>query len=51
MLDEELKMMATVADGGGQVLGPYLKEMTHLTHTEYLLAGRTTRDVPLHRRA
>jgi len=25
--------------------GPYLKEVTHLTHTEYLLAGRTTRDV------
>jgi 2-amino-4-deoxychorismate synthase len=45
VLDEELKMMATVADLGGQVLGPYLKEMTHLTHTEYLLAGRTGRDV------
>ncbi|MDP9792271.1 phenazine biosynthesis protein phzE [Catenuloplanes nepalensis] len=45
VLDEELKMMATVAEGGGQVLGPYLKEMSHLTHTEYLLAGRTTRDV------
>ncbi len=45
VLDEELKMMATVADLGGQVLGPYLKEMTHLTHTEYLLAGRTSRDV------
>ncbi|WP_426511137.1 anthranilate synthase family protein [Dactylosporangium sp. McL0621] len=45
VLDEELKMMATVADLGGQVIGPYLKEMTHLVHTEYLLAGRTTRDV------
>ncbi len=45
VLDEELKMMATVGDLGGQVLGPYLKEMTHLTHTEYLLAGRTSRDV------
>src|SRR2546423_7208197 len=45
VLDEELKMMATVADLGGQVLGPYLKEMTHLTHTEYLLAGRTVKDV------
>jgi phenazine biosynthesis protein phzE len=45
VLDEELKMMATVAESGGQVLGPYLKEMTHLTHTEYLLAGRTTHDV------
>jgi phenazine biosynthesis protein phzE len=45
VLDEELKMMATVADRGGQVVGPYLKEMAHLTHTEYLLAGRTGRDV------
>ena len=45
VLDEELKMMATVAEGGGQVLGPYLKRMSHLTHTEYLLAGRTTHDV------
>jgi phenazine biosynthesis protein phzE len=26
------------------VLGPYLKQMSHLIHTEYLLAGRTTRD-------
>ncbi|MBT8226047.1 MAG: phenazine-specific anthranilate synthase [Dactylosporangium sp.] len=45
VLDEELKMMAAVADLGGQVVGPYLKEMAHLTHTEYLLAGRGHRDV------
>ncbi|MGC5021802.1 chorismate-binding protein [Micromonospora sp. DT47] len=45
VLDEELKMMATVAERGGQVIGPYLKEMAHLAHTEYLLAGRGTRDV------
>ncbi|TDC42335.1 chorismate-binding protein [Micromonospora sp. KC213] len=45
VLDEELKMMARVADQGGQVVGPYLKEMSHLAHTEYLLAGRGTRDV------
>ncbi|WP_238014061.1 anthranilate synthase family protein [Dactylosporangium sp. AC04546] len=45
VLDEELKMMATVADLGGQVIGPYLKEMTHLVHTEYLLAGRGSLDV------
>ncbi|MET7878854.1 anthranilate synthase family protein [Micromonospora profundi] len=45
VLDEELKMMATVAEHGGQVIGPYLKEMSHLAHTEYLLAGRGTRDV------
>ncbi|MBQ1049755.1 chorismate-binding protein [Micromonospora sp. C51] len=45
VLDEELKMMATVAEHGGQVVGPYLKEMSHLAHTEYLLAGRGTKDV------
>ncbi|WP_406071282.1 anthranilate synthase family protein [Micromonospora sp. NBC_01638] len=45
VLDEELKMMAAVAEHGGQVIGPYLKEMSHLAHTEYLLAGQGTRDV------
>ena len=45
VLDEELKMMATVAEHGGQVVGPYLKQMSQLTHTEYLLAGRGTLDV------
>ena len=45
VLDEELKMMAAVAEHGGQVVGPYLKEMSHLAHTEYLLAGRGTKDV------
>jgi phenazine biosynthesis protein phzE len=45
VLDEELKMMARVADLGGHVLGPYLKEMAHLVHTEYLLAGRGGADV------
>ncbi|WP_127502481.1 anthranilate synthase family protein [Actinoplanes solisilvae] len=45
VLDEELKMMAKVAEHGGQVAGPYLKQMTHLTHTEYLLAGRGSLDV------
>lgn len=45
VVDEELKMMCDVCDEGGQVLGPFLKPMTHLVHTEYLLAGRTSRDV------
>ncbi|HET8559971.1 MAG TPA: anthranilate synthase family protein [Marmoricola sp.] len=45
VVDEELKMMCDVCDEGGQVLGPYLKPMAHLVHTEYLLAGRTARDV------
>ncbi|HET9517261.1 MAG TPA: anthranilate synthase family protein [Actinoplanes sp.] len=45
VLDEELKMMADVAEHGGQVVGPYLKQMSQLTHTEYLLAGQGSLDV------
>src|SRR3954469_24385538 len=44
VVDEELKMMCDICGEGGQVLGPFLKPMTHLVHTEYLLAGRTSRD-------
>ncbi|MBA2444825.1 MAG: phenazine-specific anthranilate synthase [Nocardioidaceae bacterium] len=45
VVDEELKMMCDICSEGGQILGPFLKPMTHLIHTEYLLAGRTSRDV------
>jgi phenazine biosynthesis protein phzE len=44
VVDEELKMMCDICSEGGQVLGPFLKPMTHLIHTEYLLAGRSERD-------
>jgi 2-amino-4-deoxychorismate synthase len=44
VVDEELKMMCDVCDRGGQVLGPFLKPMSRLIHTEYFLAGRTSRD-------
>ncbi len=44
VVDEELKMMCDICHEGGQVLGPFLKPMTHLIHTEYLLAGRSERD-------
>ncbi len=44
VVDEELKMMCDICNEGGQVLGPFLKPMSRLVHTEYLLAGRTTRD-------
>ena len=44
VVDEELKMMCDICTEGGQVLGPFLKPMSHLIHAEYLLAGRTTRD-------
>ncbi|MDQ6642266.1 MAG: anthranilate synthase family protein [Actinomycetota bacterium] len=45
VVDEELKMMCEICHEGGQVLGPFLKPMTHLVHTEYLLAGKTRSDV------
>ena len=41
VVDEELKMMCTVGDRGGVVVGPRLKEMAHLAHTEYELRGRS----------
>ena len=44
VVDEELKMMARICEGGGRLVGPYLKEMARLAHTEYLIEGRTTRD-------
>lgn len=45
VVDEELKMMCTVGDRGGAVVGPRLKEMAHLAHTEYELRGRSSLDV------
>ncbi|MFV0373395.1 anthranilate synthase family protein, partial [Microbacterium sp.] len=44
VVDEELKMMAAVCADGGRITGPHLKEMSRLTHTEYMLSGRSTMD-------
>ncbi|WNO74825.1 anthranilate synthase family protein [Streptomyces sp. AM8-1-1] len=44
VLDEELKMMSRVCDDV-RVVGPRLKEMAHLAHTEYRIVGRSDRDV------
>ncbi|MFE7126539.1 anthranilate synthase family protein [Streptomyces sp. NPDC057617] len=44
VLDEELKMMARICDTGGRVVGPRLKEMARLAHTEYLIEGRSGRE-------
>lgn len=45
VLDEELKMMARICDTGGRVVGPYLKEMARVAHTEYFIEGRSDGDV------
>lgn len=39
VVDEEMKMMARVCAEGGRITGPALKQMSRLTHTEYLLDG------------
>lgn len=44
VVDEELKMMSLVCDGGGRVTGPRLKEMAKLAHTEYFIEGRSSLD-------
>lgn len=41
VLDEELKMMSRICNNGGMIIGPLLKEMKKLIHTEYLLSGKT----------
>jgi phenazine biosynthesis protein phzE len=45
VVDEELKMMARVCDLGGRLIGPRLKEMARLAHTEYAIEGRSGLDV------
>lgn len=45
VVDEELKMMSAVCPGGGVMRGPYLKPMSRVTHTEYLLEGKSDLDV------
>jgi 2-amino-4-deoxychorismate synthase len=43
--DEELKMMARICDTGGRLVGPYLKEMARVAHTEYFIEGRSSLEV------
>ncbi len=45
VVDEELKMMARICDQGGIIVGPLLKEMSALIHTEYLLSGRSSKSL------
>ncbi|MET8040406.1 anthranilate synthase family protein [Micromonospora sp. NPDC005215] len=45
VVDEELKMMARLCPDGGRVVGPFLREMAHLAHTEYRIEGEGPEDV------
>ena len=44
VVDEELKLMSAICPDGGQVVGPFLKPMSRVTHTEYLLEGQSDLD-------
>jgi phenazine biosynthesis protein phzE len=41
VVDEELKMMSKICSDGGEIRGPFLKEMSTLIHTEYELDGHS----------
>ena len=45
VVDEELKMMARMCEKGGSIIGPLLKEMSRLIHSEYLLSGQSDKDI------
>ncbi|OLF09588.1 anthranilate synthase family protein [Actinophytocola xanthii] len=45
VVDEELKMMAALCEGGGRVRGPFLKQLARVAHTEYLITGNSGADV------
>jgi len=44
VVDEELKVIADLCTEGGQIVGPLLKEMSKIVHSEYLLAGHSDAD-------
>lgn len=47
VLDEELKMMAKICPGGGEIQGPFLRETGAVIHTEYLLKGERAKQQEL----
>jgi 2-amino-4-deoxychorismate synthase len=44
VVDEEMKIMGVICPDGGDVEGPYLREIGAVVHTEYRLVGRRGRD-------
>lgn len=45
VVDEELKVVCKICPKEGKVIGPMLKEMATLIHTEYMLEGKGGSDV------
>ncbi len=44
VVEEELKMVGRLCSKGGKIIGPFLKEMSRLAHTEYLIQGESVAD-------
>ncbi|MDD3371452.1 MAG: chorismate-binding protein [Alphaproteobacteria bacterium] len=44
VVDEEMKIMGVICPDGGEVEGPFLREIGAVVHTEYRLVGRRGRD-------
>lgn len=44
VVEEELKMLARLCPLGGKIIGPFLKEMSQLAHTEYFIEGKSVCD-------
>lgn len=40
VMDEEMKLMGTIAPEGGTIYGPYMREIGAVVHTEYELVGK-----------
>ncbi len=44
VVDEEMKIMGVICPDGGEIEGPFLREIGAVVHTEYRLVGRRGRD-------
>ncbi|MFA5040813.1 MAG: chorismate-binding protein [Bdellovibrionales bacterium] len=44
VVDEEMKIMGVICPDGGDIEGPFLREIGAVVHTEYRLVGRRGRD-------
>jgi len=44
VVDEEMKIMGVICPDGGEVEGPFLREIGAVVHTEYRLIGRRGKD-------
>jgi phenazine biosynthesis protein phzE len=43
--DEEFKMMSRMCEKGGESIGPCIREMSNVGHSEYMLQGMSDKDI------